>query len=171
MKKKRDLSKYFLPNLARARKRLAAANIFRDQFEIPLNLTNYGINKFCYIKTFGCQANVRDSETLMGILEMIGYQFVNTYQEADLVILNTCAIREKAEDKVFADLGKMTLMKQINANFIIGMCGCMAQEESVVNRILKANLNLDFIIGTHNLHRILNILEQVIFEKNLVIEV
>lgn len=169
--KKRDLSKYFLPNNKEARKRIKKADIIKDDFSVPINLVNYGKGKKYHIKTFGCQSNVRDSETMMGIIEMIGYEFTENILEADLVLLNTCAIREHAEDKVFADIGMLDKIKRDNPNFIFGMCGCMAQEEAVVNRILKSNYKVDFIFGTHNIHRVLNVLEQVIFEKNLVVEV
>lgn len=169
--KRRDLSKYFLPNINRARKRLETAQVLKEDFQVPTNLIGYGINKKFHIKTFGCQSNVRDTETMMGILELIGYTHTDNIKEADLVLLNTCAIRDHAEQKVFADIGILDKIKKTNPNFIFGMCGCMAQEESVVNRILKSNSNIDFIFGTHNIHRLLNILEQVLFEKNLVVEV
>ena len=170
-KPKRDISKYFLPSIKNARKRIEESKIVRDSFNIPENLVNYGVGKKFHIKTFGCQSNVRDSETLMGILEMIGYTHTDSINDADLVLLNTCAVREHAEQKVFADIGVLDKIKRTNPNFIFGMCGCMAQEESIVNKILKSNSNIDFIFGTHNIHRVLNILEQVIFEKNLIIEV
>lgn len=170
-KPKRDISKYFLPNIKNARKRIEESKIVRDSFNIPENLVNYGVGKKFHIKTFGCQSNARDSETLMGILEMIGYTHTDSINDADLVLLNTCAVREHAEQKVFADIGVLDKIKKTNPNFIFGMCGCMAQEESIVNKILKSNSNIDFIFGTHNIHRVLNILEQVIFEKNLIIEV
>lgn len=170
-RKNRDLSKYFLPDLKQARKRIQSANIINEKFEIPENIANYGINKKCHIKTFGCQSNIRDAEVMMGILSHIGFEFTEDVNNADLVILNTCAVRDHAEQKVFADIGVLKKIKQSNPNFIFGMCGCMAQEESVVNRILQSNTNIDFIFGTHNIYRILNVLEQVIFEKNLVIEV
>ncbi len=169
--KKRDLSKYFLPNNRDARKRIKKADVIKDGFLVPINLTNYGKGKKYHIKTFGCQSNVRDTETMMGIIEMIGYEYTEDVNDADLVLLNTCAIREHAEDKVFADIGVLDRIKRNNPNFIFGMCGCMAQEEAVVNRILKSNYKVDFIFGTHNIHRVLNVLEQVIFEKNLVVEV
>lgn len=169
--KKRDLSKYFLPDINKARKRLVSAKIIKDDFEVPTNIVGYGINKKYHIKTFGCQSNVRDTETMMGILETIGYTWTDEIKEADLVLLNTCAVRDHAEQKVFADIGVLDKIKRTNPNFIFGMCGCMAQEEAVVNRILKSNFNIDFIFGTHNIHRLLNVLEQVLFEKNLVVEV
>ncbi|MDE5774876.1 MAG: tRNA (N6-isopentenyl adenosine(37)-C2)-methylthiotransferase MiaB, partial [Malacoplasma sp.] len=161
----------FLPDFKQARKRIKKADIIENGFEIPTNLVNYGVGKTYHIKTFGCQSNLRDTETMMGMLELIGYEFNENPLTSDLVVLNTCAIREHAEDKVFADIGILEKIKKTNPNFIFGVCGCMAQEENVVKRILKSNSNIDFIFGTHNVHRILNILEQVIFEKNLVVEV
>ncbi|WP_044891298.1 tRNA (N6-isopentenyl adenosine(37)-C2)-methylthiotransferase MiaB [Malacoplasma penetrans] len=169
--KKRDLSKYFLPDIRQARKRIKKADIIKDGFEIPANIINYGEGKTYHIKTFGCQSNLRDTEVMMGMLELIGYEYNEDVNTSDLVLLNTCAVREHAESKVFADIGILDRIKKSNPNFIFGVCGCMAQEEAVVNRILKSNFNVDFIFGTHNVHRILNLLEQVIFEKNLVVEV
>lgn len=168
---KRDLSKYFMPNLNMARKRLKDSNLINDAFIVPENLINYGVGKTFHIKTYGCQSNVRDSETMIGILEIIGFSYTTDIKSADLIILNTCAIREHAESKVFAEIGQLDKIKKTNPNFIFGIAGCMSQEESVVNRILASNSSIDFIIGTHNIHRILQILEQVIFEKNLIIEV
>ncbi|MEG2974424.1 MAG: tRNA (N6-isopentenyl adenosine(37)-C2)-methylthiotransferase MiaB, partial [Malacoplasma sp.] len=145
---KRDLSKYFMPDLNKARKRLNSSILIKDAFIIPENLINYGVGKKFHIKTYGCQSNMRDTETMMGIIEMIGFTYTSEINEADLIILNTCAIREHAESKVFAEIGQLDKLKKVNPNFIFGMAGCMAQEESVVNRILKGNSSIDFIIGT-----------------------
>lgn len=171
MTKKRDLSKYFTPNLNLARKRIQSSQILRDDFHVPENLINFGKNKKYFIKTYGCQSNVRDSEVMAGMLELIGFSLADKIEEADFVILNTCAIRDHAEQKVFAEIGSLEKIKKTNPHFIFGMAGCMSQEETTINRILQRNINIDFILGTHNIHRLLNVIEQVLFEKNLVIEV
>ncbi|MDE5599776.1 MAG: tRNA (N6-isopentenyl adenosine(37)-C2)-methylthiotransferase MiaB [Ureaplasma sp.] len=169
--KNKDYSKYFMPNLDKARKRIQKSEVLKDSFLIPENITNIGKNKTYHIRTYGCQSNIRDSETMKGILEILGYTWIEEIEKADLIILNTCAIRENAENKVFGEIGYLKRVKNNNPNVILGISGCMSQEEGVVNRILSKHDNVDFIIGTHNIHRIPQVLEQVIFSKETVVEV
>ncbi|MFP3488404.1 radical SAM protein, partial [Staphylococcus sp. SIMBA_130] len=91
--------------------------------------------------------------------------------EADVVLLNTCAIRENAENKVFGELGHLKPLKMENPDLIIGVCGCMSQEESVVNRIMQKHQFVDLIFGTHNIHRLPELMEQAVFGKEMVMEV
>lgn len=171
-KKIRDLSKYFLPNMNDARKRKNSANIIYDSFEVPINITNYGKGKKFHIRTYGCQSNVRDSELMIAMLNSIGFNWTDDPFDADLIILNTCAVRENAEKKVFGEIGWLKQIKQTkNPNLIFGMAGCMSQEEKVVNKIINDHTHIDFIIGTHNIHRLLKVIEQVILEKEFVAEV
>jgi len=90
---------------------------------------------------------------------------------ANLVILNTCAIRENAEKKVFGEIGFLKKIKKSNKPFYFGICGCMAQEEHVVNQIIDKIAHVDFVFGTHNLHELPDILYRVIFQKEKVIQV
>ena len=90
---------------------------------------------------------------------------------ADLVILNTCAIRENAENKVFGEFGLLKSSKIKNPNMILGMTGCMGQSESVVNKILTKYQHVDFVIGTHNIHELANIIERVKYEKQMIVDV
>ncbi|MGL4647455.1 MAG: tRNA (N6-isopentenyl adenosine(37)-C2)-methylthiotransferase MiaB [Mycoplasmoidaceae bacterium] len=169
--KKIDLSKYFLPDLNQARKRINQSQILNDAFSIPDNIFNIGIGKTYHIKTYGCQSNMRDSENFSGILETLGYTWNEDINTADFVILNTCAIRENAENKVFGEIGFLKQSKLKNNNFILGVAGCMAQEEIVVKKILQKYQHVDFIIGTHNIHRLPQVIEQVIFEKDIIVDV
>ncbi len=105
-----------------------------------------------YIRTYGCQMNVHDSEEIKSLLESIGYIETNEMDDADLIILNTCAIRENAHDKVFGFLGRCKHLKKEKENLIIALCGCMAQEEGVVNEILKNHKYIDIVFGTHNIN-------------------
>ena len=135
----KDYSQYFKgPNLQEAKKRShQQVDHLDDVFEIPADMVNVGRGKKYYIHTYGCQANERDSETLAGILEMLGYDQSDDIKEADVILLNTCAIRENAEEKVFGKVGYVKNLKKNNPDLIFGLCGCMAQEEVVIQRILE----------------------------------
>ncbi len=160
------------PNMIKAKIRnKEQVNILTDEYKIATSIKNIGINKQYYILTYGCQMNVHDSETISAILEDLGYTRSNKKETADLIILNTCAIRENAHNKVFGMLGRLKHLKQKNSNLIIGLSGCMAQEEVVIDNILNKYQWLDFVFGTHNIHQLPSILEQTINNKELTIEV
>lgn len=169
--KKIDFDKYFMPDLKKARSRKQSAVIYNDCFSIPTNIVGYGKNKNAYVRTYGCQSNVRDGETLKGILQTIGYHIIEDEKDADLIILNTCAIRENAEQKVFGEIGFLKQLKVTKPNLIFGIAGCMSQEKHVVERILSRCDNVDFVIGTHNIFRLPQVLEGVILSQNTVVEV
>ncbi|MBA4494435.1 tRNA (N6-isopentenyl adenosine(37)-C2)-methylthiotransferase MiaB [Paenactinomyces guangxiensis] len=170
--KVKDYSQYFIaPDLKAAKKR-GKEEIQVLQFEqIPENMRQVGQGKKYLIQTYGCQMNVHDSETIAGILEQMGYTATEEEQEADIILLNTCAIRENAEDKVFGGLGRLKRLKLEKPDLILGVCGCMSQEESVVNRILQSYQHVDLIFGTHNIHRLPYLLQNALFSKEMVVEV
>ena len=114
--------------------------------------------KKCFIKTYGCQMNVHDSEEIAGILENLGFEQTEDYEQADLIILNTCAIRENAHDKVFGFLGRCKHLKKTNPELKLCLCGCMAQEKSVVDEIMTNHKYIDLVFGTHNIHELPNLL-------------
>lgn len=105
-----------------------------------------------FIKTYGCQMNVHDSEEISALIESLGYIKTDVLEETDFIILNTCAIRENAHDKVFGFLGRCKHLKKEKKDIIIGLCGCMAQEESVVNEIREKHPYIDIVFGTHNMN-------------------
>ncbi len=115
-------------------------------------------DKKYFIKTYGCQMNVHDSEEISGLLENLGYTRVESELDADLIILNTCAIRENAHDKVFGFLGRCKHLKKDKKDIKIVLCGCMAQEKSVVDEILSKHKYIDLVLGTHNIHELPNYL-------------
>ena len=158
------------PNYIDAKKRnFEKVNIIRD-FKINDELKNIGSNKKYLIKTYGCQMNERDSENISAILENMGYKKAIDYNDADLIILNTCAIRENAHNKVFGMLGRLKHMKE-ERPLMIGLCGCMAQEEVVVNEIMKKYKYVDLVFGTHNIHELPEILNNAIKNNSRQIEV
>ena len=101
------------------------------------------------VDTFGCQQNVADGQKLMGMLQACGFTFTQAPKEADLVILNTCAVREHAEQRVFGNLGMLTHTKKENPEQVIALCGCMAQEERVSKRVRESYRHVDLVFGPH----------------------
>ncbi len=106
------------------------------------------------IKTWGCQMNERDSEIMAGVVEECGYTRVDREEEADLIIYNTCLIRENAEMKVFGNLGQLKVLKRKNPKMRIALCGCMAQKEHIVAKLKKSYPHVDLVFGTHNIHEL-----------------
>ena len=165
-------NKYIMPNLKDASRRSDKEVLIQDNiFTIPDHVKDIGVGRTFYLRTYGCQANERDGEVMLGIFAELGYTRVFETNEADVILLNTCAIREGAEDKVFGELGSLKRLKRDNPDLILGMCGCMAQEEYVVNRILEKYQHVDLVFGTHNIHRLPQLLGQAILSKEKVIEV
>ena len=133
---------------------------------------HFGEGKTFFVRTYGCQMNEHDSEKIRGMLKSCGFSESESYENADVVILNTCAIRENAHDKVFGFLGVLKHIKDTtNKDLIIGLCGCMSQEEVVVDQILNKYRYVDFVCGTHNLDNILNIIKNKIDTNKRQIEV
>ncbi len=124
---------------------------------------------FC-VQTFGCQMNARDSEKLRGILERVG--FIKSEDEsADFVLYNTCTVRENANLKVYGRLGALRAKKRENPNKIIALCGCMTQEEEVVNTIRKSYPFVDLVFGTHNVYQLAELLVRSLEEDGMVVDV
>ena len=109
-------------------------------------------NMKAYVHSFGCQLNVSDGEKIKGLLKKIGYSFTEDTSEADLIILNTCAVRENAEDRVLGIVGSMKHLKELKPDLIIGISGCMTAQEHVVERIKKSYPQVDFVLGTSAIH-------------------
>ena len=124
-----------------------------------------------HIVTYGCQMNVHDSEKLAGILHEIGYTQTDEQQEADLILFNTCCVRENAELKVYGNVGALKSYKQANPNRMIGICGCMMQQNEVSDYIKRTFPFVDLIFGTHNLHRFPLLLLQALDSNHTVVEI
>lgn len=111
-------------------------------------------NPVCYVHSYGCQGNVADGEKIKGMLSKMGYGFSDKAEGSDMVIFNTCAVREKAQNRVLGNLGMLIHYKDKNPNMIIGLCGCMVQQEHVANKIKKRFLGVNLVFGTHVLHKL-----------------
>ncbi len=107
-----------------------------------------------FVHTYGCQGNVSDGERLQGMLRDMGYGFTDSPEEADLVLYNTCAIREHAEDRVFGNVGALKPIKKNKPDMLIALCGCMTQQKQVAERIRKSFSFVDLVFGTHVSHKL-----------------
>lgn len=149
-----------LPNLKEAQKRTKQEVLVKtNEYIVEKHLQHFGQGKKYFIKTYGCQMNEHDTENIKAILEDMSYEETDRMEDADLILLNTCAIRENAHNKVFGMIGRIKHLKEEKPDLVAGICGCMAQEEVVVDEILKKYRFLDLVFGTHNIHKLPTILE------------
>ncbi len=161
-----------LPDLKKAKERTKKNyKIIKDDFVIPEEVMQIGVNKKYHIITYGCQMNVHDSENISAIMEKMGYTKSNDMEKSDVIILNTCAIRENAHNKVKGMLGRIKHLKQQNNNIITILCGCMAQEEEIANMLKEKYKWVNIVFGTHNIHKLPLYLKEAIETNNQEIEV
>ena len=161
-----------LPSLEEARKRTKKEVLTKtNDYIVKENLKKLGLNKKYFVKTYGCQMNEHDTENIKAILEDMSFTEVDNMEDADLILLNTCAIRENAHNKVFGMVGRIKHLKESKPDLVAGICGCMAQEEHVVKEILEKYKWLDIVFGTHNIHNLPNILYEAISKKDLEVDV
>jgi tRNA-2-methylthio-N6-dimethylallyladenosine synthase len=118
--------------------------------------------KKAYVRSFGCQLNISDGEKIKGLLKKAGYSFTEDENEADLIILNTCAVRENAEDRVFGIVGSMKKLKEQKPSLIIGISGCMTAQEHIAERIKKSYPQVDIVVGTSALNSLPKLLADCI---------
>ncbi len=146
-------------------------NVPTIRYALEEKYKNLGKDKTYYIFTYGCQGNEADSEVMAGILEEIGYTKSMDPMNSDLVILNTCAIRENAEQRIWGVLGQLKGRKRENPDMIVGIAGCMPQEENATNKILESYDFIDLVIGTHNKGHLPKLLFEAYMTKAKVVEV
>ncbi len=123
------------------------------------------------ILTLGCQMNERDSETLAGMLTEMGYEQIDDRNQADIAIINTCSVRDHADRRFFGMLGQLKKIKEKNPGFIVCVCGCMMQQQHIIDQIKEKYPWVDIIFGTYNIHRFPRLLGNVISEKEKQIEI
>lgn len=158
-------------NKARFRSRDYQAEIIRNALDLNEVQRNLGSGLNYHVITYGCQANVRDGEVISGILEQMGYAHTELLEEADIIILNTCAIRENAEKRVIGEIGFLQNYKRIKPSLILGLCGCMAQEDVIVKQIMEMFPSVQLIFGTHNLFELPKLIENIIVNNEKSIKV
>lgn len=149
-----------LPDMAKARNRVDQSKVIYDDFKPSEALLSFAKGKKYLVKTFGCQGNVRDEEVISGYLERMGYAPAKDEEEANIVIINTCAVRENAEDKVYGEIGKFKAKSKADPDFVLGICGCMMQEEGKAKKLLASYPYIDLVFGTHNIVDLPGLLEE-----------
>jgi tRNA-2-methylthio-N6-dimethylallyladenosine synthase len=143
----------------------------RHEFNLDDNYKNKYKGKKFFLKTYGCQMNEHDSENIVGLLKEMGFEEVEDYTKADFLLLNTCSIRENAHNKAFGMLGRFKHLKESKPNIIIGLCGCMAQEESVCDELIKNYKFVNLVFGTHNIDKLPILLDKAFTNNKQNIEV
>ena len=162
--------KLSMPDLKKARSRIKEeTKTIRYNFDPKY--ASLGIDKTYHIFTYGCQGNEADSEVMSGILESIGFKRAEDPYKSDIVILNTCAIRENAENRIWGVLGNLKGVKRDNPDMLIGICGCMPQEENATNKLLESYPFVDIIFGTHNINELPKLINEAYYSKAKVVEV
>lgn len=132
---------------------------------------NLGRSPRCCVVTFGCQMNARDSEKLLGILTQIGYVSTDKEEDADFVIYNTCTVRDNANQRVYGRLGFLNNLKSKTPHLKIALCGCMMQEQSVIEKIKKSYRFVDLIFGTHNIFKLAQLLVTMFENREMIIDI
>lgn len=123
-----------------------------------------------FVHTYGCQGNVSDGERIKGLLEAMGYGFTDTVEDASLILYNTCAIREHAEDRIYGNVGAIKKLKKANPDLIIALCGCMMQQPRVAEKIKKSYPFVNLVFGTHVIHRLPELVYRVLCSGKRVFE-
>ncbi len=160
------MSKYIEPSEIRRQKEFIA-----KLKELSANFcVEHGRKPLANTETYGCQQNENDTERIRGILFEAGYDFCDSAEEADLVIYNTCAVRENAEDRVYGRLGILKHIKESRPELVIGLCGCMVQQEHITEKIKKTYNHVDLIFGTHALHKFPELLYNTLINHETIID-
>ena len=161
-----------LPNLKEARIRnKKEVTVYTNDYKVPEEIKDYGIGKKYYMLTYGCQMNVHDSENIKAILEDMKFIQTDNMEESNIIVLNTCAIRENAHNKVLGMLGRIKHLKESREDLITIFCGCMAQEEGIANLLKDKYKWVDIVMGTHNIHKLPLYLEETIKKNKQLLEV
>lgn len=145
-------------------------HILENQNDLELLRSRIGNGVAC-VKSFGCQLNVSDGEKIKGVLAEIGYSFTDDMERADIILFNTCAVRENAEERVFGSIGAIKRLKRNNPNLIIGLCGCMAQEKKTADKIKASYSFVDLIFGTFAIDKLPELIAEVLDGKKHVIDI
>ncbi len=159
-----------LPNLKDAKNRKKQETL-RIAYELASKYQDMGKDKTYYVFTYGCQGNEADSEVMSGILEELGYSRAVDPFNSDVVILNTCAIRENAENRIWGVLGQLKGVKREKPDMLIGISGCMPQEEKATAKILESYPHIDLVFGTHNISSLPKLIYEAYMTKSKVVEV
>lgn len=141
-----------------------------EQKALSLLQKRYTSKPLACVITYGCQQNVADSERIKGMLEKMGYGFTDDRLSAKLIIFNTCAVREHAEDRVFGNVGSLKKYKLSNPDVVIALCGCMMQQQHIADKIKQSFPFVDLVFGTHVIHRVPELIYKALTQKKRIFE-
>lgn len=160
------------PDMIKAADRRPSSTVFSKMSEESFaELSKIVKNKKFYIRTYGCQANVRDEETMRGMLENVGYVPVNEPEEADLIIINTCAVRENAEDKVYGEIGNLKYLTKKNKEMVLAICGCMVEQPEILKRLMTTFPEVNLYFGTHEIGNLYSLVYSVLTSKERIVSI
>ena len=150
------------PDLVAARDRHPSETTFEHAaFTHFDDLKEIAKGKKYFIHTLGCQANIRDEETMRGMLESVGYVKTENPEEADVIIINTCAVRENAEDKVYGEIGNLKRLRRLNKKLVLGICGCMVEQPEILEILQTKFPEVNLYFGTHEIDQLLDLIYEV----------
>lgn len=150
---------------------MKAQSEYSDRVKSVLSVRCRGREPKAFTHTYGCQGNVADGERIRGMLSLMGYGFTNSPEDADLILYNTCAIREHAEDRVFGNVGALKKHKKQRPEMIIALCGCMTQQPHIAEKIKSSYPFVDLVFGTHVTHRLPEMLSKALCTGKRIIDV
>lgn len=160
-----------LPDSSIERRRNLSFSFNYDEINVPNSLASFAKGKKYFIHTYGCQANYRDEEIMAGLLSKAGFSKANSESDADVIVLNTCAVRENAEQRVFGHIGNLKAYKKAHKETIIAVCGCMVQQKHIIDFIVETFRHVDLVFGTHNITDLLDMLNEVLTKRVRVVDV
>ena len=160
------------PDMLKAASRKKEATVFMPaSFDKKDELSALIKDEKYYIHTYGCQANVRDEETMRGMLEDVGYIQTSKPEEASIIIINTCAVRENAEDKVYGEIGNLKILRKKNKKLILAICGCMVEQPEILKRLMDTFKEVNLYFGTHEIPELYSLIYQVKKEDKVVVAI
>lgn len=124
-----------------------------------------------YIRTYGCQANVRDEETMRAMLEAVGYSFTENVEDANVIIINTCAVRENAEDKVYGEIGNLKRLRKKNKKLVLAICGCMVEQPEILKRLMDTFPEVNLFFGTHEIGQLIDLVYNTITSGERIVSI
>ncbi|WP_249318174.1 tRNA (N6-isopentenyl adenosine(37)-C2)-methylthiotransferase MiaB [Yeguia hominis] len=144
---------------------LEAQSVYQKNVREIMKVRAAGEKPLAFVRTYGCQQNVADSEKIKGELAQMGFSFTEEADKADLILFNTCAVREHAEDRVYGNIGALKNLKRRRPSLIIAICGCMMEQEHAAERIRKTFPFVNLVFGTHGIHRLPEMLSTVLTDS------
>ena len=160
------------PDMLKAASRKKAATVFMPaSFDKKDELMALVKGEKYFIHTFGCQANVRDEETMRGLLEDVGYRQTEKPEEASLIIINTCAVRENAEDKVYGEIGNLKYLRKKNKDLVLAICGCMVEQPEILKKLMDTFSEVNLYFGTHEIAQLYSLIYEVKTTKERVVAI